>query len=69
MNLQKHEIDAIADLTVRLTKMRQDNCAHLCVESVAPEIFGRLVMAYKGEAPSGQQPGPIIFEPGSLRPC
>ena len=36
----------IASLTVELTRLRQNECKHLCVENVAPEIFGKLVAAY-----------------------
>jgi hypothetical protein len=40
------ELKVIADLTVELTRLRQNECKHLCIENLAPEIFGKLVGAY-----------------------
>jgi hypothetical protein len=47
MSLEQHELQAIAELTVRLTELRQNECKHLCIENVAPTIFGRLVAEYQ----------------------
>ena len=40
------DLKVIADLTLALTVLRQNECKHLCIENAAPEMFGKLVSAY-----------------------
>jgi hypothetical protein len=47
------ELRVLADLTVELTKLRQNECPQLLVESVGPEIWGKLLHA--------TYPPPAIF--------
>ena len=37
------ELRVIADMTVRLTEIRQKVCSHLIVENAAPEIMRKLL--------------------------
>lgn len=39
------ELQVIADLTVRLTELRQNECKYLSVENFAPPLFRDLVAA------------------------
>lgn len=39
----EHELSRVCSLTLELTRLRQNECKHLCVEHVAPEIFQRLL--------------------------
>jgi len=32
--------------TVELIRLRQNNCAHLCIENAAPELFSKLLEEY-----------------------
>lgn len=41
-----NDVEAICTLTVELTRLRQDECKHLAVENVGPEIFGRLLREF-----------------------
>ena len=43
VSLYKHELEVVAKLTVDLVRLRQENCEHLAVENMAPELFARLV--------------------------
>ena len=43
ISLYRHELEIIAKLTVELSKLRQDECSHLAIENVGPEIFGKLL--------------------------
>ena len=52
INVSPEELREISRLTCALTRLGQDNCAHLCVENVGPEIFGKLLREYMGA--SGQ---------------
>ncbi len=38
------ELKVIANLTVELVKLRQNECKHLAVENIGPEIWGNLLM-------------------------
>lgn len=38
-----NDVESICRLTVELTKLRQNECKHLCIENFAPELFGRLI--------------------------
>ena len=40
------EFRAICDMTVSLTKLRQNECKHLCIENVAAEMFYNMLEAY-----------------------
>ena len=37
------EIEAIGKLTIELTKLRQNECKHLCIENFAPGCFHALL--------------------------
>jgi len=39
------EFRVLCDLTLELTRLRQNECKHLCVENVAPEILHNLLRA------------------------
>jgi hypothetical protein len=41
------ELKVIADMTVRLIELRQRECAHLCIENAAPELFIKLLHEYE----------------------
>ena len=41
--IELEELKAICDLTCKLTELRQNECKHLSVENVAPEIFAKLL--------------------------
>jgi hypothetical protein len=45
ISLYKHELEAICALTVSLVRLRQDECSHLAIENVGPEIFEKLIDA------------------------
>jgi hypothetical protein len=38
-------LKVIADLTVQLTRLRQEQCKHLCIENYAPGLFASLLDA------------------------
>lgn len=37
------QLQIIANLTVELVRLRQNSCSNLCIENVAPKLFGDLV--------------------------
>ena len=37
------ELHEVCELTVKLTTLRQNECKHLCIENIAPEIFRKLL--------------------------
>lgn len=43
MNLSVDHLKEIADLTVRLTELRQNECKNLCIENFAPKLFTSLL--------------------------
>lgn len=43
VSLYPHELAVVERLTVELTRLRQNECAHLAIENIGPEIFGKLV--------------------------
>jgi hypothetical protein len=54
--MSTEELKAICDLTNSLTRMRWEECRHLCIENFAPELFGKLLWAYNNNtrAPQGE---------------
>ena len=44
MPLPIEELKVIATLTVELVKLRQNECKHLAVENIGPEIWRNLLM-------------------------
>jgi hypothetical protein len=66
MPLPVEELKVIADLTVRLVQLRQNECKHLCIENIGPEIWRNLLMA--------TYPPPMMhvsgepFRPGAVGP-
>lgn len=40
------ELKAICEMTVELTKLRQNGCKHLCIENFAPELFRMLLQEF-----------------------
>jgi hypothetical protein len=45
MPLPVEELRVIADLTVELVRLRQNECKNLAVENIGPEIWRNLLMA------------------------
>ncbi|MCA3188313.1 MULTISPECIES: hypothetical protein [unclassified Cupriavidus] len=41
--LSPSHLREICTLTLELVKLRQNECKHLSIENIAPEIFGRLL--------------------------
>lgn len=37
------ELRELCALTVELTRLRQNECKHLCIENFAPELLGKLI--------------------------
>jgi hypothetical protein len=44
------ELRELCALTVELTKLRQAECKHLCIENFAPELLGKLIRERMGVA-------------------
>ena len=42
------EFKELCKLTVELTKLRQNECKHLCIENFAPELLARLIRERMG---------------------
>lgn len=42
------ELKELCALTVELTKLRQAECKHLCIENFAPELLGNLIRECMG---------------------
>ena len=49
------ELRELCTLTVELTRLRQNECKHLCIENFAPELLGKLIRERQG---LGAQPTP-----------
>ena len=41
--LTVEELREVCELTAKLTELRQNECKHLCIENIAPEIFRKLL--------------------------
>jgi hypothetical protein len=41
--MNSEQLKAICDLTIKLTELRLKDCAHLCIENFAPELFAQLI--------------------------
>ena len=41
-----NDLAMICSLTIDLTRLRQNECKHLCIENFAPELFERLLRAF-----------------------
>ena len=55
------ELRELCALTVELTRLRQNECKHLCIENVAPELLGKLIReltSMGGVIPPPQEPKP-----------
>ncbi|HCG0474839.1 TPA: hypothetical protein NJL90_005023 [Pseudomonas aeruginosa] len=46
MSMSPENLAVLADMTVRLLELRQNECKHLVVEDNAPILFGKLVGSY-----------------------
>lgn len=44
------QLRVIAELTEKLTALAQNECKHLCIENYSPQLFARLVRAYRAGA-------------------
>ena len=55
-------IKLILETTEKLTKLRQNECKHLCIENFAPELFGKMVFEYRKSL------GPMPKHPFILNP-
>ena len=69
MNIE--ELRELCTLTVELTRLRQNECKHLCIENFAPELLGKLIRERQSRSDSAPvapglgyvQPGPVILYP------
>ena len=43
------ELKVVSELTFELTKLKQNECKHLCVENFAPPLLKNLIAVVKGE--------------------
>ena len=41
--MDTEELRELCTLTVDLTRLRQNECKHLCIENFAPELLGKLI--------------------------
>lgn len=41
--MNTEELRELCTLTVELTRLRQNECKHLCIENFAPELLGKLI--------------------------
>ena len=60
------ELRELCALTLELTKLRQAECKHLCIENFAPELLGKLIrerMAFGNPATMPEQPAPVWVQP------
>lgn len=46
--LSRDELECCVELTERLVRLRQNECKHLCVENVGPDVFRKLIEACYG---------------------
>lgn len=46
MSVTTEELKVICDMTVKLVELRQNECKHLCIENIAAECFGKLLLEY-----------------------
>ena len=44
--METEKLKLLCDMTVQLTKLRQNECKHLSIENTAPEIFSNLLSSY-----------------------
>lgn len=44
--ISPEQLKEICTLTVELIRLRQKECAHLCIENVAPQLFGGLIREF-----------------------
>lgn len=47
--LSRDELECAVELTERLVKLRQNECKHLCIENIGPEIYRKVLQAYSPE--------------------
>lgn len=45
--MSEETFKALCDLTLKLTELRQNECKHLCIENIGPEILGKLINVTK----------------------
>ena len=45
IHFPRDTLEVLADLTVRLVKLRQDECKHLLIENMAPDLWANLLHA------------------------
>ncbi len=53
MQPSKDELKIMCNLVLRLTKLRQNECVHLCIENFAPECFGKLLLYFRKNSEGG----------------
>ena len=51
--LTRDELECAVDLTERLVRLRQNECKHLAIENIGPEIYAKILAAYL--------PPPLIY--------
>lgn len=44
--LTRDELECAVDLTERLVRLRQNECKHLAIENIGPEIFAKVLSCY-----------------------
>lgn len=47
------ELQAICHLVVELTRLRQAECKHLCIETFAPELMASLIRQFMASRAGG----------------
>jgi len=52
------ELSEICKLTVELTRLRQNECKHLCIENFAPELMKKLILEFREANMVDLQDGP-----------
>ena len=55
------ELRLVSDLTIDLTRLRQEHCKHLCIENYAPELFHKLLTRM-----TMHKQGVLIMDEGGL---
>ena len=61
VSLYPHELAIVERLTVELTRLRQNECSHLCIENVGPETvsYTHLVPVLRGTRFMQKGPHPL----------
>ena len=64
MSITPDELKILCDTTVKLVAVRQQNCPHVSVENIAPEIMGSLLaVLLRANTPVGDEQGGLRVIP------